>query len=64
MSYSDDYKDRNRDIFLEKWAPKAKGLPELTEENLRYNIARANAAEAKLQNINIAVATVKRELGL
>jgi hypothetical protein len=63
VSYSDDYKDMQHAKFLDQWAPDDR-LPELTAENLRYNIARANKAESELREIRIAVSDIKRVLNL
>lgn len=54
-SYSDAYKDQRQEEFLERWAPVEMPLPNVTPENLRWNIARANAAEADLKELRDAL---------
>jgi hypothetical protein len=55
--YSDLYEDRDRANLIRSYGPKV--MPEVTEENLRYNIARANKAEAQLDQIKKALRTLK-----
>lgn len=54
--YSDDYKDAKQAEFIREWAPGK--VPEPTEENLRWNIARANAAEHELRALKEALRTL------
>jgi hypothetical protein len=56
-SYSDDYKDQRQAEFIRRWAPAE--IPETTTENLRWNIARARAAEAELKELRDALKCLK-----
>lgn len=55
--YSDHYKDVRRREFIERWAPTPPAS--VTAENLRWNIARANAAEAELRELKDALVVLK-----
>jgi hypothetical protein len=57
VSLSDAYKDQQTAAFLERWAPVV--TTECTPENLRWNIARARAAEAELDRLRAALAVIK-----
>lgn len=63
LSYSDDAKDLELAQFLRKWTPDGIGHLKVTEDNLRYNIARARAAEARLKEINDAINAMKKVFG-
>lgn len=62
--YSEHYRDMQHAAFLEKWVPREEKLPEATPENLRFNIARARAAEAELNEIKRALHVLKRAIKL
>lgn len=55
--YTDAYKDEQQAKFMDRWAPVVE--TECTPENLRWNIARARAAEAELDRLKAALAVVK-----
>lgn len=44
--------------------PTDEQLPKITKENLRFNIARANKAEAELQDIKSALSVFKKLLNI
>lgn len=50
-----------RRAFVDHWCPETlgDGLIEANEENLRWNIARARAAEDELRRIKDALKTLK-----
>lgn len=56
--YSDTYKDMKVHEFMERWAPVVETEP--TSENLRWNIARARAAEAELDELKNAINVILR----
>lgn len=56
--YSDAYKDQQTAAFMEHWAPVVETEP--TPENLRWNIARARAAEDELAEIKNAIKVLLR----
>lgn len=56
--HADAYKDAESRRFMQRWAPET--LPELTEDNLRWNIARARAAEAKYEELRKALWTLRQ----
>jgi hypothetical protein len=58
--YSEHYAAQEYDALVRDHGPKE--LPALTKENLRYNIARANKAEAELRELKGALRTLKRAL--
>jgi hypothetical protein len=55
--HSDAYKGHRQTKFMDRWAPNV--TTECTPENLRWNIARARAAEAELDRLKAALAVVK-----
>lgn len=55
-SFSDAYKDQTTAEFVERWAPVV--TTEATPENLRWNIARARAAEAELAELKNAISVL------
>jgi hypothetical protein len=57
VSLSDAYKDQQTAAFMDRWAPVVNTEP--TPENLRWNIARARAAEAELDRLKAALAVIK-----
>jgi hypothetical protein len=56
--YSDMYKDVKQVEFMDRWAPSV-GMPSPTKLNLRWNVARANAAEHELRELKAALRTLK-----
>jgi hypothetical protein len=60
-SYSDFYKDTKQAEFMERWAP-LDAMPDLTDSNLRWNVARANAAQSELRELKTALRTLKDAL--
>jgi len=60
--YSEMYHAQERAAFLKRWCPETSdnGLVEVTEANLRYNIARARAAESELQGIKSALYVLRQ----
>lgn len=59
--YSEIYREMKADAFLEQWAPKGSWEHiEATPETLRWNIARARAAENQLQEVKKAVTVLRR----
>lgn len=58
--YSDCYAAEENAALLRDFGPEQ--LPELTEQNLRYNIARANRAEARLAKIEATLRDFQRLL--
>lgn len=58
--YSDFYAAKKEEILIRDYGPKQ--LPELTERNLRYNIARANKAEKELSELKKALRVLKGAL--
>lgn len=59
--YSDFYAAEAEEQLLRQHG--SKDLPELTERNLAYNIARANKAEYELKQAKDAFQTLKQILG-
>jgi hypothetical protein len=55
--YSDFYAAEEEANLIRAYGPET--LPELTERNLKYNIARANKAEAELRELKKALRTLK-----
>jgi alcohol dehydrogenase class IV len=53
------YKDMQIQQMIKEFGPKEGEMPTVSEENLRFNIARANKAEAQLAEIR----TVLRAFG-
>jgi tRNA C32,U32 (ribose-2'-O)-methylase TrmJ len=60
--FSDTYKDFVTENFMKEWAPKREEIGEPTVENLRWNIARANAAEHELRELKNALKTLKKAI--
>lgn len=60
--YSEQFLAERRREFMERWAPDS--LPPLTEETLRWNIARARAAEDELSRLKQAAKVLFDGLGL
>jgi len=61
-NYSDDYKDQKAHEFMRRWCPSDKPLPEISVTNMRWNVARANAAEAELTKLKDALKVLKDAL--
>lgn len=60
--YSDHYKDTRQAEFLRRWAPNEPWPESVTAENMRWNIARANAAEAELKQIKDALKVLRQAI--
>jgi hypothetical protein len=55
--YADDYKDMEQAAFVRYWADG--DMPELTEANLRWNVAKRRAAESELGTLKAALRTLQ-----
>jgi hypothetical protein len=61
--YADDYKDRQQAAFVAKWAPPGSyEAVAISQESLRWHIARARAAEDELGNLKRVLGDLKRVL--
>jgi hypothetical protein len=52
-SHADDYKDMEQAAFVRHWADG--DMPELTEANMRWNVAKRRAAEDDLRRLKAAL---------
>jgi hypothetical protein len=59
--YSDHYKDVKQAEFIRRWTDGVT-MPPLTDENMRWNVARARAAEAELAEIKEALNVVRKAI--
>ena len=59
--FSDMAKDAEKAAFIRRWT-EAVDMPEATEENLRWNVARARAAEHELSELKNLLRNLKGAL--
>lgn len=60
MSYSDDYRDQQRADWLHRWTPDGIGKLPVTEQQVRYLLAKTREQEATIKEFVAAKAALRK----